>query len=496
MKQLFEKLIPLDKEKELPDNYWFEIGRKLYQESGEIPDPLQIRAEAIVKALNLPSGPYSAIETDPQTKERVNIEKDRIIAEYLTNKPGVLIDEGIISLDFRDIYEDGLPQELKSALDPNTRTIMEIEYEHAKSTRERFGETKNDLKADAPTHYFRLPGGIDLFLRGYIHDRKWQENHGEYFKKINKFAKVVAIEGFLDKPFGESLELGWSSQEGQLGDYDVLMKDAVRSGFNGLFTEIDARDISKIEMDFQKLFFLIIFSNSPPAFFKEYFEFFKKEHPFLADIIGSSKKLKKVLIAQSTTREGILKIVYKGGKAYNSYPYLTKEGKTSFEPTFLELGQKLFTDALAAIKLHLIAKLMADGHLEKGPIIDYEGAAHLSNKSFFLKYPQYAMEVVLRTVNELMAGKVKEKGNFPEIYEVFRNPNWPEIIQEIAKLTFKKPEADVSKPVKIGPNQRKLLDYPVDFLKTYNLDPQTIMPSDEEIKRVREKLGKQISLQQ
>jgi hypothetical protein len=180
-----------------------------------------------------------------------------------------------------------------------------------------------------------------------------------------------------------------------------------------------------------------------------------------------------------------VKFFCENGKIYSNYPYVTKEGKTSFEPTFLELGQYLFSDALAAIKLLLIAKLMADGYLPKGPIIDYEGSGHLSSKSFFLKYPQYAMEVVLRTINELMAGKVE---SLPEIYEVFRNPNWPEVIKEIVRLVFKTPEPDPSKPVEIGPNQRRLLDYPIDFLEIYVIDPKAIMPTDEEIKRVIEKL--------
>jgi hypothetical protein len=146
----------------------------------------------------------------------------------------------------------------------------------------------------------------------------------------------------------------------------------------------------------------ITFPKLPDDFFETYFEFLKREHPFLADAIGSPESLKKILIKQSTTLKGIAprrKIVFKDGKGYSPYPYLTKEGKTSFEPTFFELGQHLFSDALAAIKLHLIAKLMVDGHLPKGPIVDYEGVSHLSSKSFFLKYPQYAMEVVLRTIN-------------------------------------------------------------------------------------------------
>jgi hypothetical protein len=471
----------------LPKDYWFQIIQKLCEERGRIPDPLEIRSAILLDAFGIPYGPYSAIEVDKEGK-RINPEKDRIIAEYLTNKPGVLIEKGIVSLDFRDMYPDGLPQELKEVLDPNTRAIMELEYEHAEDIKRRFGETQNIYEADAPIHYFRLLGGIDLFLRGYIHDKNWQKNHGEYLKKANKYAKVIAVEGSSGVPFGERLGLYWSSE---YKHYDVLMKDAVESGFNGLFTEIDARDTSRIKMD-SEISFFYLFPKLPYSFFENYFEFLKREHPLLADIIGSPENLKEVLIAQSTTRGGLLersKDIFKEGKQYCGYPYLTKSGGVSFEPTFLELGQHLFTDTLVAIKLHLIAKLMADGHIEKGPIIDYEGVHHLSSKSFFLKYPQYAMEVVLRTINELMAGRVKVRGNIEEIYEVFRNPNWPEIIKEIAKLVFKTPEPDTSKPTAIGPNQRRLLDFPIDFLKIYNIDPNKIMPSDSEIKRIIAKIA-------
>jgi hypothetical protein len=482
------------KRKELPENYWFELGKRLYRESGEALDPLRFRALLLIDAFGLPSGPYSAIGINPETKGRDDPEKDRIIADRLTNHPGVKVEEVkgergekgvVVSLDFRDIYPKGLPQELKEVLDSDTRAIMEIEYEHLRNARSRFEETRDVDEADLPIHYFRLPGGIDLFMRGYKHHRPWQEKHGEYLRRINKHARIIAIEGLVRLPFGESLEAYWASESFQYGDYDVLMKDAVRSGFNGLFTEVDARDISRIRMDQTATF---TFPELPDNFFETYFEFLKREHPLLANYIGSPVRLKNVLMLQSTTREGIFrrrKIFYKNGKIYWAYPYLTKEGGTSFEPTFLELGQHLFSNALAAIKLLLIAKLMADGYLPKGPIIDYGGSAHLSSKSFFLKYPQYAMEVVLRTINELMAGKVED---LPEIYEIFRNPNWEEIIKEITKLVFKKPEDDPSKPVEIGPNQRQLLDYPIDFLAIYNLDPKTIMPSDEEIKRVIERL--------
>jgi len=37
-------------------------------------------------------------------------------------------------------------------------------------------------------------------------------------------------------------------------------------------------------------------------------------------------------------------------------------------------------------------------------------------------------------INELMAGRVKE-GEISEIYNVFRKPNWQEVVKEIAKQT-------------------------------------------------------------
>ena len=408
-------------------------------------------------------------------KEKV--EKFETITKYLINKPGRVIDKktGIISTDFRDLYSKGLPEKLKRVLNSATKEIMKIEYEHRDYVKKKFGDTKDWLEADYPVRYFCLPGGIDLFLRGYIHNSEWQENHGGFLEKMNKEAGIICVEGFPKYPYGESLVLCWSHPNCQVGDYDVLMKEAVRVNPRILFTEIDARDESKIKMDSSWDFIL---PKLPLDFYEKFFEYLKKENPSLSQIIKNPEELKERLIAQSMTKEGLLKrrkIVFHQGTQYHDYPYLTKEGKTSFEPTYQELGQYLFTDALAAVKLHLIGKLMADGHLEKGPIIDYEGTGHLPTKTFFLKYPQYAVEITLRMINELMAGKVKK---LPELYEVFENPNWEEIVKEICKLTFKKPEGG------------ELKDVPIDFFETYNIDPEKVIPSDKEIKEIREKIAR------
>ena len=479
----------------LTQDHWFKVIERLYdQESGEIPDSLQIRAAAIISALDLPTGQYSDIGID-QAGNKIGSEKGKIIAQYLTNNAGVLMQEQhplIVSEDFRDIYLDGLPSELKKIIDPDALSIMEIGYKHGRHIKNVFGNTENNEKTDFPMHYLRLAGGIDLFLKGYAHSKFAHENSKNYLQKINKHAKIISIEGFGDEAFGESLGLRWSEKSSQIGSYDALMHEAVDSGFSGYFTEVDARDASKIGMDNPH--------DLPDSFFEKYFSFLQREHPVLAQKIGGPKDMKKILVKQSSTPEQLRKrdvSMYLEGKRYSSHPYLETDGTASLEPTFLELGQRLFSDALAAIKLHLIARLMADGHLPKGPIIDYCGANHLPSKSFFLRYPGYAMEVVLRTVNELMAGRAEEKGfllkwfnkgDINKIYQTFENPDWKEIIKEITRLEFKKVEDDVSKPTAPGSNQRKLLEHPVDFLQLYKIDPAKIMPTSADIEKIRQKL--------
>ena len=491
-----------EKYKELPDNHWFTITEKLYENRGEKPAPLQIRAQALIDAFGLPSGQTSALETDTQNN-RTATEKDKVIAELFTNKAGVAINKKseIVSCDPRDIYPKGLPEKLEKALDPRTVGIINTMYKSAEVTYKRFGNTKDESKVGCPLNYFRLPGGVDILLLGYVHDEEWHSRHQEFLAKIGKYnPAVVGIEGFADSVSGTSLKGRWGNDntEWQVGHYDKLMKQLVESGFTGLFTEVDMRDDSMIsmdsnmDMDLKDFHWKMFFPNLPEDFFKKYFAFLEKEDPTLAHEIGSPEELKTVLRKQSTTSWGLSlqkKIRYIKGKRYYAHPYLKKEGGVSYTPTSLELGQMIFSDALAAIKLHMTAKLMADGHIPKGPIVDFEGADHIPSKSFFIRNPEYAVEIALRTINELMVGKVKEKGKIEEIYDVFDNPNWTEVVKEIAKLYFAKVDTTQGKYAQTGEDQYPINDIHIDFLKTYNIDPAKVIPSDVEIKNMLEKLA-------
>lgn len=481
----------LNFQREVPENYWLKIVDRLSQKSGEKLDPLQIRAAALIEALKLPSGPYS-----PRAKSERENRAIETTSHLLLNHPGVPIDRvaKVVSFDFRDIYPKGIPKELEEALeilDPRILKIMEVEYKHERAIHRKYNAAESHGMTmvdpdyiDYPVHFFLLPSAIPLFSRGYGHELHWQDIHGKFLAKENCYAQVICIESYGNIPFGKSLEFAWLNPH---RPYGILMRKSVKEGFNGLFVQVDPRGASRIRMDYipdlQYLWqgiYLMIYPRLRREFYEKYFQFLKREHPNLADKIGSPEELFYALKSLSTSKDGVLGILkettrHSGSKDYIYFPYYRAKDKSpSSLPTFKELGQYLFSDALAALKLHLIARLMEDGYIKKGPIIDYEGAAHLSSKSFFLHYPQYAMEVVLRTINELMAGNMK---GFSDVYEVFENPPWPEIVKEIVKLSFKKVEGE------------ELVDVPIDYLRIYGINPQKVIPSDKEIKEILKRLN-------
>lgn len=470
---------------ELPNDYWFTIIKKIY-ESNKTIDAIQLRADLIISKLGIPSGQSSGVGIDKEGN-RIDAKNDEIIAEYLTNKAGVVIqkDPLVVSQDFRDIYPDGLPDELKNALNSDTLAIMENEYMHQNFVRKEFGKTEDYNKAINQINYFRLYGGVDLFVRGYVHGPTSHEIHSKYIKESNKFAKFIVIEGRSSKNFEHSLGIKWNDPKPTSEPtsdmdlaYGALMREAVDNGFDGIFTQVDARSDEKIHMDNVDSDNWK-FPDLPDSFFESYFDYLKKESPSLTDKIIDYKNLKDILMKQSQSISGRLgEDIYENGKSYHTHSYATKEGNISSDPTGLEMGQFLFSDALSAIKLQMIAKLMTDGYLPKGPIIDYEGGFHTPTKSFFLQNPKYAMEVVLRSLNELMASHVKKNENVDEIMDILKNPNWGEVIKEITKLVFKRID-----------NNKNIIDVPIDYLETYKIDPSKIMLCDEEISKIMEKLN-------
>lgn len=484
---------------ELPEDYWFKVISDIYKEYGTV-SPLQIRAMALIDSLEISSGQTSAIGVD-ENGERENVEKDAVIAKYLTNSAGVWIRGTYVTTsDFRALYPEGLPLELRAVLDPRTLAIMDADYNH----RQTVEDTR--LSDDVTNVYVRLPGGVDVFLKGCIHSHEWMSVHGESLAEMAKYAEVVAIEGYANLPLGESLKERFHKQgDPNKEHYSLVMKEIAKKGFRGLFSEVDARNVgivhfdSEGELDSEGNYKRSFFPDLPDSFFQDYFVYIQETQPGLIKKISSPDKLKRVLIDMSTSDQylGINQAKLNNVEYSNVIYTLLSEKIASGVPTGLEFGQKLFSDALAAIKLNLIAKLMVDGKITKGPILDFEGAGHVSDKAFFLRYPQYAAEIVLRSVHELTAGDaVRQETNSAtagaHAEKVFVSPDWTNIVRKIGDLPFAKViKVDDSQTIESGENQMPIVSQMYNFWDLYGIDPATIVPNDEQIKEMMDKFENQ-----
>ncbi len=139
-----------------------------------------------------------------------------------------------------------------------------------------------------------------MFLRGYSHNRHWQEIHGPFLKEANKFAQIICIEKIPDLAFKKSLNYFWENPDAQNEAYSVLMHQAVEVGFSGLFTKIDAGRIIFFadSSDFESDEFKPLYS---PKYLKIYTEYLKKHYPSLNKSEEFLSKLKWILISLSTT---------------------------------------------------------------------------------------------------------------------------------------------------------------------------------------------------
>jgi hypothetical protein len=473
---------------ELPDDHWFRVTEKLKAKfEGEKPSPMVIRAQVLLELAGIPSGPYSAIKTDDKG-ERTDPEGDEIIAENITNKAGLRIEgtNNITSRDLRDRYPDGLPEEVLTHLDEKTRKIITVMYAYEEYARKQSLEKIEYVSSPINLHF--LPGGIPYVSVGVRHTKEWMSFYGRFMSDLGKEAEVVSIEGYADKPLGEALGKMWETKNETSG-YGTHMRNLVQDGFNGYFTEIDGRDDSRISVDSKRTMFgKIIFSELTDSFYKKYLEYLKREEPKFGENLRTAEILKSFLKKQSlftaSWKEG--RNEFAGDKKEYAQRFsLTDTEENSTSPTGNELGELVFSDALASVKLHLLGKMMNDGALPKGAIVDYEGALHLSMKSFFLDNPEYAMEIVLRMLPNLLAGQADNlffnyltTTNFSE--KAFERTNWEEVIREIFRVPLKK--VAPSKPgvsiVDPGWNQRPMTEaHPDEYIL------ETILASQKEGKR-------------
>ena len=466
---------------ELPPDHWFQIMSRIYERFGEEPNPMMIRAHRIIRALGIPSGQVSALASN-QEAIREDKDADEIIAKQLTNTAGEeLTPYRIPTSDILDIHPDKLPEGLANHLDPRMKEMFEIRYAYSSQLSQKEGERITFNEALRPEHYFRLPGGVDLLCVAYRHESTYQNEHEQYLERLSSRAAVVAIEGGTNLPYGESLESYWMLPELNKA-YGPFMNRAYSAGFRGLFAEVDARDGSRI--DFESLYPKSDFNRFfPRTFLKQYRKYLQKEHPELSKTFDSEDDLLMALKKMISREQHVTVLDSEKKRGYAHRLGIAEDG--TYEPDFngLEISQLYFSDALSAIKLHLIGRLMADGKIEKGPILDIQGLGHLTAKSFFIRYPEYAMEIVLRNLPELMAYRATFKT--ASIWKELKYPDWPKVVRQIAKLGFAR---TTDKSGEIEP-------FFYDYLGKYGIDPKKVIPSDKEIQEIieRTKRGEKMS---
>ena len=464
-----DDIIELMKEgfEELPESYWYDTMNRINEKfAGEKPSPMQIRAEVLLELAGIPSGQYSAIQTDKEGN-RTDSEGDKIIAENITNKAGLLINgtQGITSRDLRDRYPEGLPKEVLEHLDEKTKKIVMAMYEYEKFARENSPGTSD--YASSLVHLHFLPGGIPYVSVGVGHTKEWMGFYGRFMKDMGKEAEVVSVEGYANNSAGKSLHTFWK-KEGKDGGWGTIMRSLVSWGYESYFTEVDGRDESRVSLDSKvSLSGKQYSAHLPGSFYKKYLEYLKKEDSRFGNAIGTPEKLKSFFKKQSVPfiNEQNINYTERDKKMYAQRTSLTDTGEKSTELTGNELGILIYSDAISAVKLHLLGRMMNDGVLPKGPIVDYEGLLHLSIKSFFIQNPEYAMEIVLRTLPNLLSG-ISDSAFFNYLTtmefseKVFDRTDWAQVIREIFRIPLKKvadpkPCAD---GVEIGKNQRPMIE--------------------------------------
>ncbi len=477
-----------DDVRELEDAFWLSIIEHVSRKDGQDLTPQDVRAHLITKLFNIPQGWTSGIATEEVVQpdgtveqKRTAPELDKLVATHFTNRTVTVgeIDDGqpIISTDFRDFPDieqtlasfkeqvSQLPSERGGELGVEIYSILEKEYAHLTNID---NPDDADVQRDCPIEFAYLPGGVPLFLRGYRHAMKWQETHGTHLAETYKNATYVAIESGGESPIGEGLEFYWSNPLGAHGHYDALMKELVDQGFSGMFMDVDARD--EIKVCFEPYFCKEggVQTQLPDIYYKHYYRYLQKENPRLTKKIKTVKNFKKALLNQSRVMP--TNAVTSAQKWYGISQNINDNLTFSSLPTGNELGQRVFSDAMAALKLHILAQKMNEGIIKKGVIVDFDGAAHISMKNFYLKYPQYAAEVVLRTINEVLAGDVGEDMSFEDFVnaestsdilnkaiEILNKPEWRDVVAQISRIPMAYVEDDPHKTTAIGPNQKEMI---------------------------------------
>ena len=494
----------------VPLDYYYNVMNNIFENIGQ-DSPLYEMAGTLADKFGIPNGPTSALtrnnfdyQNDKEAYDKAK-ENDRIIGTVFANIPGVYVGMGknklneqapIVTMDINTILDalnegqgdiDIKFEQFLSALPERDRNIIEGERELRKKKKEKMSGNEDDYKINRPLIYSRPLGGVGVFLRGYVHKKEWQKNFGTELTDIYaKNSSLVLIEGCSDLPLGKSLKEYWRKViSSDYYHYNVLMRSIAKQNPKILFGEIDGRNASKVSMDNDDDDYN--YQNLPIEFYNNYYDYLTKINPNFIKNIEGPKELKKLLRLQSTSYQGVFNRDFSlnnkdTNTRFHSNPSIDTKGQSSSHMTGFELGQLMYSDAFSCVKLHLLAKLSAEGHIPSGPIVDFQGSDHLSGKTFFMQNPQYALMIILMNINQLMAGQAIKLDSNNETAvqyskDIFLNPNWKDVVNEILKLPIASIEDSSIKGTSpfLSLLQKNLINETPDFAKIYKMNVSEIV---------------------
>lgn len=465
--------------------------------------------------------------TKPELKQEIRISPqfDQLMAKYFTN-PRVILNQinlgFITSKDPREFeinnqtaqkrleeYKEKLERIKENNQIPDylykqgieLYQIIKGEFKLKEKSKKWFEELGNEEKityenekTNLQLEVKYLPGGNIAIIKGISHyPSKWISNVLE-LGEIYKDTRWVAIEGYANRPIGVSLPEFWKDSD---RSYNILMRQLVKNGFQGEFIELDSRNTSKIDLDGFKYSSISSFPRPITPFLYKYLI---KTNPKLIKKIGSRDNLQEVLDRQILANSSGWEKITEGTKGYSKPS--TKINSNHFEtttlPEGLEMGQVVFSDALSVIKILLMNKMMNEGKIDKGILVDFQGSHHLYYKSFFFEHPEYAFEIALRMLSEVMAGEIdmeektltkdnpqKNEQAMINLLNNLTEKSWKrfiELIGTIPKIKVNKPGI-IRRSIEPGLRQRKMS-------QPEYLNYHRALVDDQEIQKYKEKFIK------
>jgi hypothetical protein len=367
-------------------------------------NPRQEQMDKIAEELT--DGQFDGLETEPeivQTALKKIMSPDGTTIEAKDVKSGKV--ESIRSHDFRHNpdFSNVLAtlQEHWGDLPPEdhrfkTLRILTLSHKYQQKL-----ETAGDHDHQMVLRYAH---GKFIFTYGVTHTPESYEKHGAHFRALFAHTDVLGKETYSNLSGDLSLRYN-AARPPALGNPDFfnsVLYDYLRTNQDGEIWELDARNSSNGGTDMYSArlnFWLtgdIKLSPFPAEITKKFatakYKYLEKNHPIVAEKLGSPQKLIEAMTEQITTVEALL-TRYQGHQ-YKGVEILQRSFYDKIPDTTKYVAHKILNnfdtnDAIHSIKMLNQAKLVSG----KGVYLDIQGAFHTNGKIPVFDNPKIGFSV-------------------------------------------------------------------------------------------------------